>query len=114
MEIDFKNENMKFGATEGKITRFSGKKGNLECTYYHDTNHTKEMFFHLIGFPPRSNKASNAGSGSNNFSKFSGNTDNRVVAQVQSGASAPPSTEEHSLTGKEETLFNTLTADQYQ
>ncbi|XP_074380644.1 uncharacterized protein LOC141721574 isoform X2 [Apium graveolens] len=105
-----KNENKKFGTAESKFTRFSGNKGNLECSYCHGTNHTKERCFHLVGFPPRSNKAQSANSG---FSKFSGASDNRAVAQIQSGANAP-SNGDNSSTEKDENLSNTLTAEQYQ
>nr|XP_017228665.1 PREDICTED: uncharacterized protein LOC108203964 [Daucus carota subsp. sativus] len=97
---------------EGRRTEFrknEGKKGNLECTYCHGTNHTKDICYHLIGFPPRNKQAS----GSND----------KVVAQVMnsqgnSQGNAPTGSEsqENGSNQNPEVAINqsTLSTAQYQ
>nr|XP_017225246.1 PREDICTED: uncharacterized protein LOC108201479 [Daucus carota subsp. sativus] len=97
---------------EGRRIEFrknEGKKGNLECTYCHGTNHTKDRCYHLIGFPPRNKQAS----GSND----------KVVAQVMnsqgnSQGNAPTGSEsqENGSNQNPEVAINqsTLSTAQYQ
>ncbi|XP_074363897.1 uncharacterized protein LOC141704569 [Apium graveolens] len=56
------------------------KKGNMECTHCHGTNHTRDRCFHLIGFPPR-NKPN-----INKFSRFSNVSGSKMISQLNSGA----------------------------
>lgn len=85
---------------DNRYAKFSGKKGNLKCSYCHGTNHTKDRCYHLIGFPPRNNV------GSNRFFRFSptNSTQNKLVAQVQSGNDITSTSGETSHSEKDTTL----------
>lgn len=84
------------------------KKGNMECTYCPGTNHTRDRCYHLIGFPPRNM------TGINNASRFSTNTDNKIVAQVQSGNAESTCSRTITHDDKGANLSNNLSAAQYQ
>ncbi|XP_074375739.1 uncharacterized protein LOC141717521 [Apium graveolens] len=58
------------------------RRNNLECTYCHGKNHTRERCYHLIGFPPKSKNTLASG-----FSKNS-QLENKVIAQVATSSQA--------------------------
>nr|XP_017221723.1 PREDICTED: uncharacterized protein LOC108198480 [Daucus carota subsp. sativus] len=51
------------------------KKGTMECTHCHGTNHTRERCYHIIGFPPRAKQPAGK-------PKFQPNSGSKVLAQV--------------------------------
>lgn len=56
MSNNFRNYKFTPGQNDAKrqdFKKYEITKRNLECTYCHGTNHTKDRCYHLIGFPPR-------------------------------------------------------------
>lgn len=96
----------KYDSAAGISGNFHNKRGNLECSHCHGTNHTKDRCYHLIGFPPR-----NRTSGNPRSNQFARNVSNnsKVVAQVQT---VEENTE--SSTTNQIALPNTLSSTQYQ
>ncbi|KAK1355313.1 CCHC-type domain-containing protein [Heracleum sosnowskyi] len=104
----FSGSNNRFNKFNDSRTYSSGKsfykKGNLECSYRHGTNHTKDMCYRLIGFPPRSKQA---GSSQNK-------SHTTVVAQVQSDDTSSGSEDSQITQNQSISLSNTLSPTQYQ
>ncbi|XP_074347144.1 uncharacterized protein LOC141685973 [Apium graveolens] len=89
------------------VKRPDGRRFNLECTYCHGKNHTKDRCFHLIGFPPR-NKQNVAPAKANH-------QENNFVAQIAASSTVPTSTDKvESSAGPENSVVNCLSDIQYQ
>lgn len=82
------------------------RRNNLECSYCHGTNHTRDRCYHLNGFPPRT-KPQNSSS------------NDKVIAQVTTGKQGNTSTAGNDANNQADTSTNsanssTLTNSQYQ
>ncbi|KAL8128075.1 hypothetical protein AgCh_014866 [Apium graveolens] len=89
------------------------KHNNLECTYCHGKNHTRECCYHLIGFPQKSKNTLASG-----FSKNS-QLENKVIAQVATSSQAPirsvsGSDQMDTINQGGESVVPALSASQYQ
>ncbi|XP_074347313.1 uncharacterized protein LOC141686159 [Apium graveolens] len=93
--------------SDQKNNRFQSRKGTLECTHCNGTNHTRDICYHLIRFPPR-NKPSQK------FNKTSTGGESRMIAQVHSGNTNVSTTVKADDTGKSSTSNSNLTLEQYQ
>ncbi|XP_074352768.1 uncharacterized protein LOC141691917 [Apium graveolens] len=93
--------------TKTDVKRPDGRRFNLECTYCHGKNHTKDRCFHLFGFPPR-NKQNVAPTKANH-------QENKFVAQITASSTVPTSTDKvESSVGPENSAGNCLSDIQYQ
>lgn len=87
------------------VKRPDNRRFNLECTYCHGKNNTKDRCFHLIGFPPKTKPNINSAKAN----------ENKFVAQVAASSTVPNTNDKaESSAGSENSTGNCLSDVQYQ
>lgn len=87
-----------------EFRKFENRRNNMECSYCHGTNHTKDRCYNLIGFPPRV--------------KSTNSSNDKIIVQVSGNSLGNNSTgtDNNANAGNNQTNDNstTLSSSQYQ